>query len=131
MLRSIPTGTLIGLRDPAIIGVLIYTAARPGAVARLRLADFYTAGRTDRLKATAMSGKDILRMVKRRFKAANLPPNLPRHTFRTTTITDLVEQGVNPDDVHFLAGHSDPRAARLYDRRRCQVTRNIVELIPV
>ena len=171
VLRSIPSGTLVGLRDRAIIGVLIYTAARAGAVARLRLADFYTdgrqwflrfdekggkvrdiparhdlegfireyiraagltaeppssplfraaAGRTDRLTPTAMSGKDILRMVKRRFKAAGLPPNLTCHTFRATTITDLLEHGVNPDDVQHLAGHSDPRTTRLYDRRRRQ-----------
>ena len=182
VLRSIPTGTLVGLRDRAIIGVLIYTAARAGAVARLRLADFYTdgrqwffrfdekggkvrdiparhdlegfvrdyvraagieaepanrplfrtaAGRTDRLTATAISGKDILRLVKRRFKAVGLPPNLTCHTFRATTITDLLEQGVNPDDVQHLAGHSDPRTTRLYDRRRRQVTRNIVERISV
>ena len=182
VLRSIPSGTLVGLRDRTIIGVLIYTAARAGAVARLRLADFYTdgrqwflrfdekggkvrdiparhdlegfvheyiraagltaeppnrplfrtaAGRTDRLTATAMSGKDILRMVKRRFKAAGLPPNLTCHTFRATTITDLLEQGVNPDDVQHLAGHSDPRTTRLYDRRRRQITRNIVERISV
>jgi integrase/recombinase XerD len=182
LLRSIPPGTLVGLRDRSMIGVLIYTAARAGAVARLRLADFYTdgrqwffrfdekggkvrdiparhdlegfvreyiraagieaeppdrplfrtaAGRTDRLTPTAMSGKDILRMVKRRFKAAGLPPNLTCHTFRATTITDLLEQGVNPDDVQHLAGHSDPRTTRLYDRRRRQVTRNIVERISV
>ena len=182
VLRSIPTGTLVGLRDRAIIGVLIYTAARAGAVARLRLADFYTdgrqwffrfdekggkvrdipvrhdlegflreyiraagltadppssplfrtaAGRTDRLTATAICGKDVLRMVKRRFKAAGLPPNLTCHTFRATTITDLLEQGVNPDDVQHLAGHSDPRTTRLYDRRRRQVTRNIVERISI
>ncbi len=37
LLASIDTGTLAGLRDRAIIGVLIYTAARAGAVARLRL----------------------------------------------------------------------------------------------
>jgi len=146
VLQSIPTGKLVGLRDRAIIGVLIYTAARAGAVARLRLADFYTdgrqwffrfdekggkvrdiparhdlecfvrehiraagieadsldrplfrtaAGRTDRLTRTAMSAKDILRMVKRRFTAAGLPANLTCHTFRATTITDLLEQGVN------------------------------------
>ena len=163
----------------AIISTLIYTAARAGAVARLRLADFYTdgqqwffrfdekggkvrdiparhdlegfvreyiraagledeppihplfrtaVGRTDRLNQTAMSGKDILRMVKRRFKAAGLPSNLTCHTFRATTITDLLEQGVHPRRRPAPRRPlRPPRTTRLYDRRRRQVTRNIVE----
>ena len=182
VLRSIRTDTVVGLRDRAILGVLIYTAARAGAVVGLRVGDFYPDGRqrlfrfeekggkvrhiparhdledflleyirsagieeapadaalfrtargkTGQLTATAMSGKDTLRMVQRRFKAAGLPPNLTCHTFRATTITDLLEQGVSADDVQHLAGHADPRTTRLYDRRRRQITRNIVERISV
>jgi len=44
LLASIDTSHVVGLRDRAIIGVLIYTAARVGAVARLRRGDFYDAG---------------------------------------------------------------------------------------
>ncbi len=62
---------------------------------------------------TDISGKNILRMVKHRFKAAGLPPILTCHTFRATTITDLLEQGVNPDDVQHPASHSDLRTTRL------------------
>ncbi len=40
LLASIDTGTVIGLRDRAIIATLAYTACRAGAVARLRLGDF-------------------------------------------------------------------------------------------
>ncbi len=36
VLKSIDAGTILDLRDKAIIGILIYTAARAGAVARLR-----------------------------------------------------------------------------------------------
>lgn len=39
-------------------------------------------------------------------------------SFRVTTITDLVEQGVPLEDVQRPAGHADPRTTRLYDRRR-------------
>jgi len=70
-------------------------------------------------------------MVKRRFRKAGLPPNLTCHTFRATTITDLLDQGINPDDVQHLAGHADPRTTRLYDRRKREVTRNIVERISI
>lgn len=41
LLASIDTANIVGLRDRAIICTLIYTAARAGAVARLRLQDFY------------------------------------------------------------------------------------------
>ncbi|MFN0138004.1 MAG: tyrosine-type recombinase/integrase [Phycisphaerae bacterium] len=88
--------------------------------------------RTKRLGDAAMTGNDILRMVKRRFKAAGLPAQrLTYHSFRATTITDLLDQGVALEDVQFLAGHSDPRTTRLYDRRKRQVTRNIVERISI
>ena len=50
---------------------------------------------------------------------------------RTTTITDLLNQGVPLEDVQYLAGHADPRTTRLYDRRQKQVTHNIVERISV
>jgi integrase/recombinase XerD len=54
-----------------------------------------------------------------------------RPSFRATTITDLLTQGVPLEDVQYLAGHADPRTTRLYDRRQKQVTRNIVERISV
>ncbi len=182
VLHSIDVSNVVGLRDRAIIGVLIYTAARGGAVARLRARDFFTdgrqwlfrfdekggkvrdiparhdlegyvreymqaggitdgpadaplfrtaKGRTKELTASGMKGKDVLRMVKRRFEDAGLPANLTCHTFRATTITDLLNSGVNPDDVQDLAGHADPRTTRLYDRRKREVTRNIVERISI
>ena len=70
-------------------------------------------------------------MMKRRLKDAELPEQLSPHSFRVTTITDLLEQGVPLEDVQRLAGHSDPRTTRLYDRRDRKVTRNIVERISV
>lgn len=44
LIRSIDPSNVIGLRDRAIIGILIYTAARVGAVAKLRRTDFYDLG---------------------------------------------------------------------------------------
>jgi integrase len=71
-------------------------------------------------------------MVKRRFKDAGLPVTMRTcYTFRATTITDLLNQGVPLEDVQQLAGHADPRTTRLYDRRRREVTRNIVERISI
>jgi site-specific recombinase XerD len=74
---------------------------------------------------------DICRMVKRRLKVAGLSVNLSPHSFRVTTITDLLEQGIPLEDVQHLAGHADPRTTRLYDRRQKKITRNIVERISI
>jgi integrase/recombinase XerD len=51
--------------------------------------------------------------------------------FRVATLADLLEQSVPLEDVQHLAGHADPRTTRLYDRKRLNVTRNIVERIAI
>jgi integrase/recombinase XerD len=84
-----------------------------------------------RLTTSGMEVNDLCRMVKRRMKDAGLPPSLSAHSFRVTVITDLLKQGVDPFDVQNLAGHADPRTTRLYDRRRKEVTRNLVERISI
>ena len=78
-----------------------------------------------------MTAGDMGRMIKRRMRDAGLPSRLSPHSFRVTTVTDLLEQGVPLEDVQYLAGHADPRTARLYDRRKKRVTRNIVERISI
>lgn len=44
LLAAIDTESVVGLRDRCLIRTLIYTAARAGAVARLRRKDFYHSG---------------------------------------------------------------------------------------
>jgi site-specific recombinase XerD len=183
VLAAINTNHVVGLRDRAIIAILIYTAARVGAVSKLRLQDYSPDGnqwwfhfdekggkartiparfdlqtyvdaylaaarivgdpgeaplfrsavrKTKVLTPLPMAANDIYRMVKRRLRDAGLPARqLSCHSFRATTITDLLTQGVPLEDVQYLAGHADPRTTRLYDRRQKQVTRNIVERISV
>jgi integrase/recombinase XerD len=182
LLAAINVKTPTGLRDRAVIATLIYTAARAGAVASLRLKDFTHDGtqyslrfaekggksreipvrhdleqylleylatavaiedpktaplfrtlvrRTRKFTANAMSGTDIWRMVKRRLKSAGLPAQICPHSFRVATVTDLLSQGVPLTDVQYLAGHSDPRTTRLYDRRQKTVSRNLVERISI
>jgi integrase len=89
-----------------------------------------TVRKTKVLTTNMVTANDIHRMVKRRLQDAELPSRyLSCHSFRATAITDLLTQGVPLEDVQYLAGHSDPRTTRLYDRRQRQVTRNIVERI--
>lgn len=182
LLASIGTGNVVCLRDRAIVALLIYTAARAGAVATLKRGSLYYTGdqwmthfdekggksreipvrhdleqmlfeyvdaagirdaakdtplfrtaygKTGRFTLNAMQVGDVCRMVKRRLKDAGMASRLSPHSFRVTTITDLLEQGVPLEDVQKLAGHSDPRTTRLYDRRERNVTRNIVERISI
>jgi integrase/recombinase XerD len=182
LLASIATDNVVSLRDRAIVAILIYTAARAGAVANLKRGGLYHAGdqwmlhfdekggksreipvrhdleqmvfeyinaaglrdaskdtplfrtayrKTRRLTVNAMHVVDVCRMVKRRLKDAGPANRLSPHSFRVTTITDLLEQGVPLEDVQRLAGHADPRTTRLYDRRDKKITRNIVERISI
>jgi integrase/recombinase XerD len=182
LLASLHTSTVVGLRDRAIIAILVYTAARAGAVSSLRRGSFYHAGdqwmlhfeekggksreipvrhdleqilfayinasgvcdapkhsplfrtayrKTGRLTEHGMYVVDICRMVKRRLRDAGLPSLVSPHSFRVTTITDLLEQGIALEDVQRLVGHADPRTTRLYDRRTKRITRNIVERISI
>lgn len=57
LLASIDTTTRVGLRDRAVIATLIYTAARAGAVARLRLKDFVPDGTQYVLRFAEKGGK--------------------------------------------------------------------------
>jgi site-specific recombinase XerD len=161
----------VGLRDRAIIATLIYTAARAGAVARLRIKDFRYDGSQWTLRFAEKGGKSreipvrhdlqefilaylatipdwqatgdapLFRTAARRTGSltslamnnidTGLPSHLSPHSFRVTTITDLLTQGVPLEDVQYLAGHADPRTTRLYDRRQKRVTRNVVERISI
>ncbi|MDZ4780950.1 MAG: tyrosine-type recombinase/integrase [Planctomycetia bacterium] len=57
LLRSISICSVIDLRDQAVIAVLIYTAARAGAVAKLRIADLIPDGSKLVLRFAEKGGK--------------------------------------------------------------------------
>ena len=180
LMNSIDTSHVVGLRDRLVIALLAFTAARVGAVVKLKIADvrisvansllqlqekrgkfrsipirhdlveFLNAylialeykdanqpllrtaiGRTKQLTTSAMSAADVRCMLKRRLKDVGLPTHYSPHSLRVMAVTDLLNQGVSLESVQFLAGHSDPRTTRLYDRRQQQITRNLVERISV
>ena len=90
-----------------------------------------TVRKSRRLTRNPMTADDMGRVMKRRLQDAGLSTRYSPHSFRVTTTTDLLEQGVPLADVQYPAGHADPRTTRLYDRRMQRVTRNIVERISV
>jgi integrase/recombinase XerD len=58
LFKSIDTSHIVGLRDRAVLGVLAYTGARIGAVAKLRLADYRNLGDHRMLRFREKGGKD-------------------------------------------------------------------------
>src|SRR5215831_1282473 len=58
LFKSIDTGHIVGLRDRAVLGVLAYTGARIGAVAKLRLSDYRNLGDHRVLRFREKGGKD-------------------------------------------------------------------------
>lgn len=57
LLDSIETDTLVGLRDRALIGVMVYSFARVSAVAGMSVADYYTQGKRSYLRLHEKGGK--------------------------------------------------------------------------
>ena len=101
LLKSCDESSLIGLRDKTIIAVLIYTAARVGAVSKLTLSDFSTTGTLYALKFKEKGGKnreipvrhDLEVLIKRyidRSGIANKNSSLfPSAIGKTGTLSDL------------------------------------------
>jgi len=55
-------------------------------------------GKTKNLAHNAITAIDICRIMKRRLKAAGLPTVFSPHSFRVTTITDLLDHNTALDD---------------------------------
>jgi site-specific recombinase XerD len=57
LLDSIETGTVIGLRDRALIGLMVYTFARVSAAAGMRIEDYYQNGKRSWFRLHEKGGK--------------------------------------------------------------------------
>jgi integrase/recombinase XerD len=57
LLDGIDTGTLIGLRDRALIAVMVYSFARVSAALRMKVEDYYTEGRRAWFRLHEKGGK--------------------------------------------------------------------------
>lgn len=110
LLSCLDLSHVVGLRDRAIIAVLVYTAARVGAVARLRRGDFLDAGDQHCLQFLDKGGKareipvrhDLQGFIHEYLNAARLidvPAGSPlfRTTVRRTKI--LTAATMTPGDI--------------------------------
>ena len=58
LLDSIPAATLIGLRDRALIGVMVYSFARVNAVLAMKVKDYFAQGRRGWVRLHEKGGKE-------------------------------------------------------------------------
>jgi integrase/recombinase XerD len=86
LLASIQGESLASLRDRAAIAVMIYTAARVGATATLRVGDFYEQG-----------GQWFLRFAEKGGKSREIPV---RHDLQRTLLDYLQRAGIRLDAEH-------------------------------
>jgi integrase/recombinase XerD len=92
LLDSIPADTLTGLRDCALIGVMVYTFARVHAVVEMKVRDYFTQGRRGWIRLHEKGGKEhevpchhsLERILNDYIEAAGVAgdPNVP--LFRST-----------------------------------------------
>ena len=131
LLAAIDTGTLAGLRDRALVSVMLYSFARAGldepTAALFQSVD--PAGR--RLTGRTLSRRLVLAMIKRRAAAADLPPSTCCHTFRATGITAYLSNGGTLEHAQRIAGHASPKTTKLYDRTADTITVDEIERIVI
>lgn len=180
LLDSIDATTLIGLRDRALIAVMVYSFARVSAVVGMLVEDYYPEGKRWWLRLHEKGGKlhqvpahhvvegyldiylhaagvrgerrsplfrtisragtltnrpitrnDVLRMVKRRARAAGVSPDTCCHTFRATGITAYLDNGGTIENAQAIAAHESPRTTKLYDRTNDEITLDEIERIRI
>lgn len=104
LLNSIDDSHVVGLRDRAVIAILIYTAVRAGAVARLRLRDFYDVGDQHCLRFAEKGGKsreipvrhDLQRLLERYLETAGFAAEPDHAAFFRTALRRTKSLTMNP-----------------------------------
>ena len=129
LLDSIDTGTHAGLRDRALIGLMVYSFARD----RRRTRDdgrrcLYTEPAP--LGATARQA-NAYAMIRRRAAAAGIATKLGNHSFRATGITAYLKNGGTLEKAAAMANHASTRTTQLYDRRCDELSLDEVERIVI
>ena len=159
LLDSIDVSTPIGLRDRALIALMVFSFARVGAALAMRVEDvfvqnrrlyfhayldgvsigddpkgplFRTIGRgTGRLTRTALPQANAYAMVQRRTIAAGIGTRIGNHSFRATGITTYLKNGGTLENAAAMANYASTRTTQLYDRRRDDISLDEVERIRV
>ena len=106
--------------------------AAAGIAEEKKLPLFRSFDRKDRrLTNRGLYRQDVLRMIKRRVRAAGLPDSTRCHTFRATGITAYLENGGTVEKAQAIAAHESPRTTKLYDRTSDKLTLDEIEKIGI
>lgn len=111
LLASIDGSHVVGLRDRAILAVLIYTASRRSAAAKLRVGDFYNTGPKRMLHFSEKGGKsreipvrrDLEQIINEYIDAAGLrdaPKDTPLFQRAMKKQRRLFGKGLNGDEIY-------------------------------
>jgi site-specific recombinase XerD len=122
LIDSIDVSTHSGLRDRALIAMMVYSFARVGAAL----------GRgTAQLTRTPLPQANAYEMIRRRALAAGIGTKVGNHSFRATGITAYLKNGGTLEKAAQMANHASTRTTQLYDRRRDEMSLDEVERIRV
>lgn len=147
LLGRIDCSSVVGLRDRAIVGIMIYTAARVGAVSKLRRGDFYDSGDQYWFRMTEKGGKyrelpsrhDLRGFVLDYIKAGGLEySGKSSPLFRTTVrrTKKLTQNGMTANDMsrmvkRRLADADLPTAFSPHSFRVCTLTDLLTQGVPL
>ncbi len=179
LIYSIETDSVGGLRDRALIGVMVYSFARVGALVGMNVEDYFQQGKRWWLRLNEKGGKrhdvpahhtaeefldayieaaglatapgesplfrtldrhrqltdrriqarEVLGMVKRRARQADLGDNVCCHSFRATGITTYLLNGGTIERAAAIAAHESTRTTQLYNRTDDAINLDEIERI--
>jgi site-specific recombinase XerD len=106
LLDSIDTSHVVGLRDRAIIALMVYTFARVGAMVKMRVEDYYP-----------QQKRWWVRLHEKGGKRHEMPAH---HNLETYIDEYIAEAGIGDDKKGFLFRTAIGRTRQLSDRGMCQ-----------
>ena len=92
---------------------------------------FRSLNRKRQLTTRRIHRREVLAMVKRRARKAELPGTIGCHTMRATGITAYLSNGGLLEHAQRIAAHASSQTTRLYDRRSDAVSLDEVERIMI
>ena len=138
---------LVGLRDRALIGVMVYTFARINAVLQMKVRDYFVQGRRGWVRPHEKGGKEhevpghlsLANYVDEYIAAAGIAgdPDAPLfqmeagETTMLTGITAYMKNKGTPETAQHIVNHKSPRTTKLYDRRQDEISLDEVERIAI
>lgn len=115
LLAAIDTGSLTGLRDRALVGTMIYTFARVGAVLQMNVDDYFTQGRRGWVRLHEKGGKEheapchhkLEMYLDEYIAAAGIAGDKDGPLFRTTgRSTGELHRMAQPDSYRMIQRHA-------------------------